>query len=192
METESIPNTDSVREHTSIAFIILFDGDDPNGLEVTKESIASQAGIESKIFECLPEQITELKSSIDDDQFVIILRSGDIFYSESSAKELASNITDKIECIYSDSIIISEGDQLPQLLFPFSLEGMSSGYMITNIALSAKLFKRLTINPKLNFLLGHDIINKAVKTTKVRHVAEFKFLLPSRSVNIEDELKVLV
>ena len=190
MATERIPNTDSVPEHTSIAFIILFDTDDPKGLEVTKESIVSQVEIQSKIFEYSPEKITEIKSSIDDDEFVIILRSGDIFYSESSAKELVSNITDNTECIYSDSIIISDGDELPQLMFPFSLETMSSGYMIANITLSGKLFKTLDINPKLNFLLGHDMIGKAIKTTKVRHLAEFKFLLPSRSVNIEDEIKV--
>ncbi len=188
MATEHLSDTSSVSKHPEVVFMVLFDDANPNGLEVTKKSIETQIDIEPILFECAVPQLDELRASVKDEQVVIILRSGDAFYSQTSCKELIENITDKVQCVYSDSIVINEGDELPQLMFPFSLDSISSGYMITNVTLSGKAFRNLNINASLNFLLGHDIICKTFQSARVRHLAEVKFLLPSRAVDVNKEL----
>lgn len=191
MGREHLPDTDGVPEHAQLAFIVIFDEADSDGLEVTKQSIESQVGVQAKIFCCQPNEIQTTKESISDKEFVILMRSGDVFYSDMSCLEIIDNMKNGVSCIYTDSIISDDGYELPQLMFPFSLDTVSSGYMITNVALSSKLFKSLDINEKLNFLLGHDIITKALHLTKVRHLAEYKFVLPSRKINIKEELSFI-
>ncbi len=188
MGEQRISDTHSMPQHKDVTFVILFDESNPEGLEVTKQSIECQKAINANIISCPVQQLQQAKASVTDSSTVIILRSGDTFYSENSCIELASEISEEVECVYCDSIIKDAEDEMLQLMFPFSLETMSSGYMITNIILSSKLFDSLTINENINFLLGHDLILKACQLTKVRHLAETKFILPSRAVNVEHEI----
>lgn len=189
MGREHLSDTGGMSERISVTFIVLFEGSDSEGLEVTNKSIESQENINSNVITCTPEQITEAKQTAPDQGVVIIIRAGDKFYTEFSAQEIAKEISESVGCVYTDSIIKDSGDELPQLMFPFSVETISSGYMITNVAVSAALFKTIAIREKANFLIGHDIISKSFQLSKVRHLAECKFIIPSRKINIQQELQ---
>lgn len=193
MAGQHIPSRDSVPEHKdrSVTFIILFDSSNQDGLEVTKESISEQKEVNATILECSPQALQEIKKDVPDNSSVVILRSGDRFLSSSSCVELVSELTEQVQCVYCDSIIKDGHDEMMQLMFPFSLSAMSSGYMVTNIALSSQLFKSLAINKNLNFLLGHDLILKSSNVTNIRHLAEVGFLLPSRSINAQSEIPLI-
>ncbi len=188
MGEQRISDTHSMPQHKDVTFVILFDESNQDGLEVTKSSIETQKQIKHTILTCSPQGLQDTKESIVDDCVVIILRSGDRFSSNNSCLQLISHINQDVQCIYCDSIITDGNDEMLQLMFPFSLQTMSSGYMITNLILSSEVFKSLAINEKLNFLLGHDLILKACQVTNVRHVADVNFTVPSRAINVEHEI----
>lgn len=188
MGREHLSDTDGMSEHISVTFIVLFEGSDSDGLEVTNKSIESQKNISSNVITCAPDEIADAKEAASNEGVVIVIRAGDKFYTEFSAEEIAKEVSESVGCVYTDSIIKDSGDELPQLMLPFSVETISSGYMITNVAVSAALFKSIAIREKANFLIGHDIISKSFQLSKVRHLAECKFIIPSRKINIQQEL----
>jgi len=188
MGREHLSDTDGMSERISVTFIVLFEGSDSDGLEVTNKSIESQKNISSNVITCAPDEIADAKEAASNEGVVIVIRAGDKFYTEFSAEEIAKEVSESVGCVYTDSIIKDSGDELPQLMLPFSVETISSGYMITNVAVSAALFKSIAIREQANFLIGHDIISKSFQLSKVRHLAECKFIIPSRKINIQQEL----
>lgn len=188
MEKQDTNNEVGVSVIPRVTVVINIVSSDEKDLALTKESIKQQNYPEIDYLISNDYPAEEINKACSNSDFVCILASGDEFYNKSVIDDIVKDFKPDTALLYGDTVVEAEGHESPQYLPPYKPSLTDDGYMVMPIFAQSKLLKSIQINKKLKFLISHDILKKLMKTGRIRHIAEKLFKVPTRQVDIKEDI----